>query len=122
VTRGKWPHEGDAPLVIARKVAQEYRNHLAQQDPELCAHLDRTMADWGQNWVMPRPVHAEPDEWLTVKEAAKLACLEPNSINTLRYRGRLPATKGEDGRWYYLTRDVLALSINKRTRRPRSQQ
>jgi hypothetical protein len=113
---GQWLYPGDSPLVIARRVAGAYRARLAREAPDACAELDAQMVRLGQTWAVPRLLHFDLDDLLSPAQAAELAAVQPDTIGQLRRAGRLPGTL-VDGVWYYLARDVLALSTHTRRRR-----
>jgi len=110
-----WPYPGDSPLVRARKVALAYRTALHTADPAACATVDAMMTRWGQRWVMPRVAFHEPDDWLTAAEAADLASVSVSAIRMMRRRQRLKGTLS-GGEWRYRAGDVLALSVQARTK------
>jgi hypothetical protein len=84
-----WPYPGDAPLTRARKVALAYRARLADRAPEACASLDLVVAKWGETWATPQLHRFDPDEWLSARDAAELACVTTNTLRVWRSRRRL---------------------------------
>lgn len=72
MTAGRWPHPGDRALDRARQVAHEYRKALLQAVPEACAAIDQAAVWVGEEWVLPQVVQHDPDDWITVAEAAML--------------------------------------------------
>lgn len=119
VAGGRWPFPGDAPVVIARRVAQAYRSIALAAHPAACGKLDAKMADWGVRWIVPRVVTADPDDWLPSAQVADLAAVDPASVRQWRRRGRLTGRK-VGGRWEHRVRDVLALAAEDRRRKPAS--
>jgi len=110
-----WPYPGDSPATRARRVALAYRQQLHRANPSACAELDARMRGMGQNWVIPRPVTADPTAWISAADAAELAALSMVTIAGLRRSGRLPGRRNGH-RWEYQVRNVLALAVQPRTR------
>jgi hypothetical protein len=74
------------------------------------AHLDRVSIFGGD--LTPRyPPRVAIDERYTLAEAADLTGLTPRALARRIERGRLPATKGEDGKRYVSLRDLAAAGL-----------
>jgi hypothetical protein len=67
---GKWPNENDRPVDRARQVAAEYRRALAVIDPATCRAIDDAAVAAGETWVNPSLSIHDPDDLVTVSEAA----------------------------------------------------
>lgn len=111
-----WPYPGDAPVVVARKVALAYRGALEQVAPSVASDLDARMAAMGQTWVRPRVLTFELDALVGRTDAADVASVPPKVIDQWRSRGRLTGRQDRHGVWKYRVSDVLAVSKNVRTR------
>lgn len=110
-----WPYPGDAPLTRARRAAHAYRALLADVDPHACAEMDARMLLWGEEWMVPRVVSNDPDEWVGVLDAAALAYVKPAQLRTWRRRGRIKGLRvGTE--WRYRVGDVMALADKPRRR------
>ena len=80
--QGRWPNQVDTALDRARKVAAMYRHHLNVAVPNVCATLDATIREFGEDeWLLERPEVVDPDQELTAAEAAELVRAEPNTIH-----------------------------------------
>lgn len=114
-----WPYPGDAPIARARRVAHAYRAALYLANAQACAELDELMGQWEQGWVVPRVLTYQPDDWLTVADAADVAGVGKAMLRIWRRRGVLSGRQASDHRWTYRAGDVLALAAATR-RRPSS--
>jgi hypothetical protein len=112
-----WPHPGDSPVVIARRVAWAYRARLEKANPADCRDLDRIMSKLGQHWAVARPVTRRPDEWVPAREAAEIAAVSIDTIRNLRLAGRLTGRQVSERQWEYQVANVIALSAAPRTRK-----
>lgn len=112
-----WPYPGDSPLVRARRVALAYRQRLQQISPQACAELDERMDQLGQGWAIPRPVIADPNAWISSRDAADLAAVAVATLYDLRKSGRLTGRRTKSGRWEYQVREIMALATQPRTRK-----
>jgi hypothetical protein len=122
-----WPFPGDSPVVRARRVALAYRARLAEVDPAGCALIDKRVNRWGQSWAAPSE-HFDLDDWISARDAARLASVQVSRIGKWRRAGRLPGrlcTRLSRTRltaasarhtWEYQVRDVLNLSTSVRAR------
>lgn len=115
-----WPYPGDSPVVVARQVAIAYRQ-LAIDNGVDVDDTDERMLRWGQRWVMPQVQRHDPEAWVSLRDAAELAHVEPDSISRLRRRGRLTGREVAPGKWEYRVSEILALSTSPRHRTPREQ-
>lgn len=111
-----WPHPGDSPEARARRVAHAYRAKLDQIAPGECRQLDQMMSRWGQHWVTPRVLSADPDEWLSTADAADLAGVQPDTIGRMRRRGRLTGRQINARKWEYQAAEIFDTFVRKRTR------
>lgn len=94
-----WPWPADSPLDRRGRVARAYRDRLAKEAPEACAEVDAVMRRLQQNWVLPKQVTLEPDDLLTVEQAADAFDVKPRTIDTWHGRG-LKQTLTADGLRY----------------------
>lgn len=111
-----WPFPGDAPVVVARKVALAYRGALERVAPSVASDLDARMAAMGQDWVRPRVLKFELDALVGRTDAADVASVPPKVIDQWRSRGRLLGQRDRHGVWKYRVSDILAVSKNVRIR------
>ena len=77
-----WP---DTRLERHTRVAQIYRDRLADSDPAACAEVDALMDHFGQNWITDG-LAVDPDALLTVVQLAEVADVEPRSVYNWIYR------------------------------------
>jgi hypothetical protein len=111
-----WPYPGDSPAARARRVALAYRQRLLKVAPAVCADLDATMRDFGQHWAIPRPVVADPEAWVSARDAAELAAIGLSTLRKLRERGRLTGRRISPRRWEYQVKEVMSLTTQPRPR------
>ena len=111
-----WPYPGDSPTTRAKRVALAYREQLRQAAPGRCELLDHSMRDYGQHWVITRPVTVEPDAWVDAKHAAEIAAMSLSTLRGLRLAGRITGRCRSARRWEYRVADVMALSTMPRRR------
>jgi hypothetical protein len=123
-----WPYRGDHLITILRRVALAYRQRLLQVSPATCAAMDEEMRRFGQHWVIPRPVSADPADpgaWIAAADAAELAGISMSTLRGLRYRKlvtgrkrkhRRPGEQGNPG-WEYQVGEIMALATTPRTRK-----
>jgi hypothetical protein len=95
VTRS-WPWPADTPLDRARRVAQSYRAALEVVDGRAVARLDAWAVEHGQSWVAGGAIDYDPDELLTISEAADTAHVQVKTIYQWHQRG-LVYTRTVDG-------------------------
>lgn len=112
-----WPYPGDSPVARARRIALAYRQAALGEDPSVAvARLDAKCQEWGEGWVTPKLALFEPDDLITVQQAAELVSVHPDTIGALRRSGRLPG-RMINRKWWYLARDVSAVISTTRHRR-----
>lgn len=75
-----WPWPADTLLDRARKVAIAYRTHFHTSNPTLCSVLDDAMREYGQLWVIPDVMVAEPSDDITTREAAARCGVRESTI------------------------------------------
>lgn len=99
-----WPWPVDNAIDRARVIAQEYRRHLLDAAPDVCAQLDQLMNRFGERWITGTATSG--DDILTTEEAAILLSITPRGVRLAVQRGRLRA-EAQDGEGYLFRRDVV---------------
>lgn len=103
-----WPWPADTQLDRARRIAQSYRDALAQAAPEHCARLDDKARQFGQDWVAPDLVTVDVDELLPAAEVAKLVGVQRQTIYQWAHRKCIPAHRDpHSGQARYRVGDVF---------------
>lgn len=95
---GKWPHKGDSPVTIARKVALTYRTHLHTANPVVCGRIDDAMRAYGQLWIVSSIITTDAEDLIGTADAAELAGVTMEAIRKWRSRGYID----RDGQRRYL--------------------
>ena len=112
----KWP--ADTPIERAQRVARSYRELLLDENPARCHALDAEMIRLGQRWIREAArEELDPDELLTVRQAADLVGVLPTTIAEWRRRG-LKVTITDLGSRYRV-RDLIEYRTQVRLRRLR---
>jgi hypothetical protein len=110
-----WPWPVDTAVDRARLVAQEYRRHLREYAPDVCAQLDQVMTELGQGWIAGGRIISGEDI-ITTADAADLLGITPRAVRLAVTRDRLPSA-GRDADGYLFRRaDVLHYLTARSTR------
>lgn len=112
-----WPYKGDSPVARARRVAHAYRAVAEQHAPDATAQLDARIMAVGETWAVPYPVPTDPDEWLSSRDAAAVACVNEAQLRVYRSRGLITGRKRGRG-FEYRAGDIhqLITAVRKRGR------
>jgi len=85
-----WPWPADTQLDRARRIAQSYRDALAEVAPEYCSQLDDRARKFGQEWVAPELVTVDVDDLLPAADVAKLVGVQRQTIYQWAHRRFIP--------------------------------
>ena len=99
-----WPYDEDR-FQRLRHVAHWYRNVLKDIDAAACAELDEVMAQFGQTWIF-RDYDFEPDELLTIDQAAQWADVSRNTVSQWIARGHVERRVNADKQIVLLMADL----------------
>jgi hypothetical protein len=102
----EWPHQEDREARL-RRVAHWYRNVLKDIDAAACAQIDEVMAMYGQTWIF-REYDFEPDELLTIDQAAEWADVSRNTVSQWIARGHVERRVNADKQIVLLMADLTA--------------
>ncbi|PKQ59737.1 hypothetical protein B5566_02530 [Mycobacterium sp. MHSD3] len=69
----------------------------------------------GVPWVRPDRNHYDPDEWLTARDMAERADVQPDTVRRWHYRGYITSIPGADGRPLYNVGEVVAYQAKRAT-------
>lgn len=101
-----WPHDEDKASRL-RRVARWYRDVLKNVDATACAEIDEVMAQFGQTWIF-RDYDFEPDELLTIDQAAEWADVSRNTVSQWLSRGHVERRINADKQIVLLMADLTA--------------
>jgi uncharacterized protein YggL (DUF469 family) len=101
-----WPWPDDR-LQRRTRVAQMYRERLADTDAAACAEIDEIMTALGQEWVYDGATHHERHELLTLDEAAQYADVARNTVQKWISRGHLERRVNADRQVAVLMADLI---------------
>jgi hypothetical protein len=102
----EWPYDEDR-FQRLRHVARLYRDVLKNVDAAACAEIDEVMAAHGQAWIF-RDYDFEPDELLTIDQAAQWADVSRNTVSQWIARGHEERRVNADKQIVLLMADLTA--------------
>jgi hypothetical protein len=109
-----WPHPGDTPLDIARRICRGYRAALERAAPDVCATLDALATRFGEDaWLIDRFDTGE--DLVTRADAARRAGVKPDTISQWDRRGLITRYPGG-----YRWSEVEKMLADRRKRRSMS--